>query len=700
MPELALTIFTGAFLLFLLQPLIGKFILPWFGGSPAVWTTCMLFFQLVLLGGYAYAHLSARLLKPRWQALLHVALLAAAVLFLPITPAASWKPVSPDQPVWHILSLLFVCVGLPYFVLSTTGPLIQEWFRRLHPGVSPYRLYALSNLGSLLALLSYPFVFEPNFTRKTQALIWSAGLGLFVLLCGRCAWRVWRLRIEEKVVDAPQLELGERSAKIEKRTSDAPQSAIRNPQSAIVLWLLLPACASVLLLAITNKICQDVAVIPFLWVVPLAIYLLSFIICFDSPGLYSRNAFAVALGGALVLLCEILFEGTVFPILLQLGIYCAVLFLCCMICHGELYKLRPEPSRMTAYYLTISAGGAAGGLFVAVIAPLIFNSFAELHWGLWTCTLLLAFLYARDNTAIAIAGRGVPVWKAVLVGVLLLGFTLRAQAVYAARKTTTVTRNFYGVLRVCEEKKDDPSDYSRVMISGNIMHGLQFQNLARALTPTTYYHEQSGVGLALRQLRRTGGRRIGVVGLGAGTLATYGDKGDYIRYYEINPEVKRLAQTEFTFLSNCQARLDVVLGDARLVLENEQAQQFDLLVLDAFTSDAIPVHLLTREAVEVYRRHLKPDGVLAIHITNRHLDLRPVVETLAAEFGLGTTALSFAAKDRSWWMSPCDWVLMTRDKAFLEQEAIRTAKSPRLEDLSRAPQWTDDYTSLFKILKW
>ena len=442
MLEFALTIFTGAFLLFQVQPLIAKFILPWFGGSPAVWTTCMLFFQLVLLGGYAYAHLSARWLKPRAQVLVHLGLLVAAIAALPITPAAAWKPLSPGEPVWRILQLLFVCVGLPYFVLSTTGPMMQEWFRRLKPGASPYRLYALSNLGSLLALMSYPFAFEPNLTRRTQAALWGWSLVVFAGLCGWCGWRVWK-----SVGKVGSVERG--GGSVERWEGGASSGA---------LWLVLPACASVLLLAITNTICQDVAVIPFLWVLPLALYLASFIICFDSPGFYSRKVFASAFFVTVLVLCDLLHERTAYPLFLQIGIYCAALFFGCMICHGEVYKLKPPPRQLTAYYLTVSAGGAVGGLFVALLAPLIFNSFIELHWGLWVCALLVVLLYARDKTVATIGAKTVPVWRPALIGLLVLGWLLGLQAVGAARKTVTATRNFYGVLRVYEEKKDEPRE--------------------------------------------------------------------------------------------------------------------------------------------------------------------------------------------------------------------------------------------------
>ena len=363
MPAFALAIFTGAFLLFQVQPLIGKYILPWFGGSPGVWTTCMLFFQVVLLGGYAYAHALSRRCAPRTQVVIHLAFLALALATLPIIPADSWKPAADANPTWRILALLTGTIGLPYLVLAATGPLMQDWFRRSSPGASPYRLYALSNVGSLLALVSYPFVFETILSRQDQARFWSWGLVAYAAACAWCGWRVWRLApTGQSAADAGESE-----------TAPAPGGGDR------VLWVALPACASVLLLAVTNKMCQDVAVIPFLWVLPLAIYLLTFIIAFDSPRWYSPFYYIIALTAALGAGCVALHEGADMEILRQVAVYSVLLFTGCMVCHGELYRLRPHPRHLTSFYLMISAGGAAGGLFVALVAPALFDNFHETH---------------------------------------------------------------------------------------------------------------------------------------------------------------------------------------------------------------------------------------------------------------------------------------------------------------------------------
>ncbi len=682
----ALTIFIGAFLLFQVQPLIGKFILPWFGGSPAVWTTCMLFFQVFLLAGYAYAHVTGRLLKPRAQAVLHVVLLLAAAAMLPVVPSTYWKPVTAGDPTLRILALLTVCLGLPYFVLSSTGPLMQEWFRRLHPGVAPYRLYALSNVGSLLALISFPFVFEPAFTRKAQAEIWSWSFGAFILMCAVCAARLWRTN----PVAIPAREPGEAPAE--------PSPALP-PAGTLAMWFALPACASVLLLATTNKMCQDVAVIPFLWILPLSLYLLTFIICFDKPSWYRRGPLTLAMIPALIVVCWVLFRGIDLPLLVQIGTYLLVMFLCCFLCHGELYRLKPHPRHLTAFYLMIAGGGAVGGVLVAVIAPLIFKSYVELHWGLALFAFLLALVYARDNTVVTLRGLRVDAWRLATVGVVALGIALFVQMHLAARNMLSMSRNFYGVLRVLEHQPHLPKGHTLFLRLGEITHGLQFVDPVQARWPTSYFHETAGVGVAVRHLPAAEGRRIGVIGLGIGTLAAYGKPADYFRFYEINPEVARLAQTRFTYLSNCQARVDIVLGDARLSLENEPSQQFDLLAMDAFSNDAIPVHLLTREAFEIYRRHLKRHGVIAVNITNRYLNILPVVKNMAAEFGLDLAMICYYQDDDRWWLYPSTWVLMSANKEFLSQDAVTKAAKPLDENLPRVPLWTDDYASLFKILR-
>ncbi len=783
MPAYALTIFTGAFLLFQVQPLIGKYILPWFGGGPGVWTTCLLFFQVLLLGGYAYAHITSRRLKPRAQVILHLALLVGALALLPIVPADSWKPRGGGNPTLQILVLLTANLGLPYFVLSSTGPLMQHWFSRTKPGVSPYRLYALSNAGSLLALLSFPFCFETHFTRRTQAVLWAWGLGLYAVFCAWCALKLWKtagaeepqeraeagavrepapaldaqrsaesLLVADPVApaDAPGAQVAECAAgplapalsplisdqeTIPRTSNDcwnpeptpdgragcphpaaasphAGESAVGTPRPTTnsinsetnpswpqrLLWLLLPACASVLLLATTNKMCQDVAVIPFLWVVPLGLYLLSFIVCFDSPRWYVRFPYALALAAALGGLCWALNHGTELGIYKQVGIYSGGLFVCCLVCHGELYRLRPHPSQLTAFYLLIAAGGALGGLFVAVAAPLLFTDYYELHWGLWLCGLLFLAACVRDWQPIRYHPWRLLASGGLALGVAALGVVLWSQARKARSEGVYRSRNFYGVLAVLEYSKNDPKGHYFLLEHGRITHGLEFVDPLQATWPTTYYGEESGVGLAVRALP-TSSRRIGVVGLGTGTLAAYGRAGDYLRIYEIDPAVQRLATTRFHYLRNCPGTVEIAPGDARLSLEREPPQHFDLLALDAFSSDAIPVHLLTREAFAVYERHLQTNGILAVHISNHYLDLAPVVANLARQFHYKLAAIDYDESAIDWWLYSSTWMLLTRSEQIINSPAITAAATDLKLNPAKIPLWTDDFASLFQILK-
>jgi hypothetical protein len=765
MAAYALTIFTGAFLLFQVQPLLGKYILPWFGGGPGVWTTCLLFFQVVLLAGYAYAHASSKWLKPRGQAMLHLALLVAAVACLPIIPSESWKPKGGENPTLQILKLLGATLGAPYFVLSSTGPLLQQWFSRTNSSASPYRLYALSNIGSLLALVSYPIWFETHFTRRTQALLWGWGLAVYVACCAICAIKVWKLASLKSDSEAAGGE------NLETCTGTSVVSRL--------LWVFLPACASVLLMATTNKMCQDVAVIPFLWVLPLALYLLSFIICFDSPRWYLRFPFMLALIAAMCAICWALFEGTDASIYWQIGIYSGGLFICCMVCHGELYRLRPPASQLTAFYLSIATGGALGGFFVAVLAPLIFTDFYELHWGLLFCGILFLIICVTARTrpapcevpdgiearptvqllwddwrwagcalpvlgitgldwfahqtslhhhsfsktqlvAIRIGLWAIPVllagialarrafktsrnWKLItcgllLAGVVTLGATLRRQIGESGGDKIYTSRNFYGVLTVYEHERNEPKDHHFLLQHGRITHGLQFVDPEESKWPTTYYGAESGIGMAVNALSDEP-RRIGLVGLGTATFAAYGRPGDYLRIYEINPEVRRLATSRFSYVKQCGAKVEIALGDARLSMERESPQQFDLLALDAFSSDAIPVHLLTKEAFELYQRHVKTNGIIVVHISNHYLNLEPVVTNLAREFGYGQASIDYDENDDEWWLYSSTWVILTRNREILDKPSIQRAATASKRKQKPIPLWTDDFASLFQILK-
>ncbi len=683
----ALTIFTGAFLLFLVQPLIGKYILPWFGGTPGVWTTCMLFFQLVLLGGYAYAHFLSRWLKPRGQAMVHLALLLVSLAVLPIIPADAWKPTSADAPITHILLLLGATIGLPYFVVSTTGPLMQSWFSHLNPGRSPYRLYALSNIGSLLALLAYPFLIEPRLPRKLQALSWGWGLMAYVAFAAWCVWLVWKRGVAEEIPAG--------GVAPEEEPAEAP--SLRQK----FLWLALPACASALLLATTNKLTQDVAVIPFLWVLPLSLYLLTFILCFDAERWYWRPIFLPAMLGCFGWLIYVLANINSVGIGWQVPAFCLTLFVACMVCHGELYALKPHPRWLTGFYLMISLGGAVGGFLVAVVAPHVFHTYAELAWSCGACAVL-TWLVCLPNWRVP----DFAWWRfhAWLAGSLVAMAVCLAFHIQSKERDNVVeaTRNFYGAMSVLEYGAETPGSRYLLLQHGRITHGFQLTDPDQRRRITSYYGEGSGVALAIRNFPRME-KRIGVVGLGTGTTAAFGNNGDYIRIYEINSEVKRIATSHFTFVKDTIAiggKVDIIMGDARLSMEREEPQRFDVLALDAFSSDAIPVHLLTKEAVAIYGRHLAPDGVLAVHISNRYLDLEPVVENLAKEFGYQRLSISDGEGEKDWWIYSSTWVLLSKNKDLMTLIASRSETADKEHSKKSVPLWTDDYASLLPIMSW
>ena len=642
------TVFLSAFLLFQVEPLIGKYILPWFGGTPGVWTTCMLVFQVLLFGGYLYAHLTSRWLGARAQAGLHLALLVGACLMLPIIPGEALLPSGTGEPITAIVLLLSLTVGLPFFALSATGPLLQGWQSRTHQGRTPYRLYALSNIASLLALISFPAVFEWLFTTSLLARIWSWSFGLFALCCAICAWG-----------------LASHGRTVSTDTSRARRRDVLPPSWATgALWFALAMVPSVLLLATTNQVCMDVASIPFLWVLPLTLYLTSFILCFESDRWYSRRYLMPATAVALACVYPVLSAGIHAALWMQLCAFFAAFFLCAMVCHGELFARRPHPQHLTAYYLVIAAGGAAGGIFVGIVSPLIFTGYYELHLGLFACaTLMLMALYSDPQSRFS-RGRPNRVRFCVLAGVGIYGALLLDNTQDPGGYQTTVDggtsargakgyvltreRTFYGILRVMnlETNFNDQIRPMNVLMNGRTIHGFEYSDPDLWSVPTTYFDERSGIGRLLSHGDADKPRHVGVVGLGIGTLATYARRGDTFRFYEINERVERVARTYFHFLEQCRGHVDVVPGDARLTLEREAASQnFDVLVLDAFSSDAVPVHLLTREAFTVYLRHLAPHGVLAVHVSNLHFALRPVVEAAAEAHGLSMVAIEITGDD-------------------------------------------------------
>jgi MFS family permease len=681
------TILFSAFLLFLLQPLIASYILPWFGGSSAVWTTCMLFFQLALVAGYGYAHLSVSLLSTRAQAGLHVALLVLAVAMMPIIPTDSWKPTSVDDPSWRILALLAANVGLPFVLLASSSPLLQAWSYRLRRDVEPeriYRLYALGNAGSLLALLLYPFLMEPLLGRASRSMTWSASFAAFALLSAACAVFVWT-RGSLEIVDPPR----PKSKKSKKRRAKR-NARYSTPYATRVLWLLLPATASLLLLAVTHQISQDVAAIPFLWVIPLAIYLISFMLVFDSDRWYRRAIFLPALipamGGGLALLA---LSGST-PIVAQVLGWAAVLMVCCMVCHGEVARSKPPAERLTGFYLTISIGGALGGLTAGLVAPLVFDLYLELHLGMWLTCVLGLIAFARDVKSPSWTRRASWVWATIVLAGLVLTLGLGADIDRSRRQAISIGRSFHGVLRVDHFAKGTSME-AVALTHGRTAHGLQFMAPNRRRWPTLYYGWSSGAGLVFRHHQPERPRRIGVVGMGAGTLSVFARASDTRRYYEIDPAVSKIALANFTFVSDSPAETEIIIGDARTSLEREESNAFDMLFLDAFSSDSIPVHLLTREAFDLFAHHLSNDGVIVANISSAHLDLEPLLRGLADHLGMQARSVHSAA-DGAWGVSSAHWMILSNNDALFEHKEIAAASS--ISDTPRRVLWTDDHANV------
>ena len=727
----AFAVLVSAFLVFQVQPVISKMILPWFGGGPSVWTTCLLFFQLVLLAGYGYAFLLNRFLAPRRQAVTHSILVAVALLLLPITPNDAWKPIDGYNPASRILLLLLANVGLQYFLLSATAPLLQSWFARVYPGRTPYRLYALSNAGSLTALLSYPFVVEPLLATTTQGALWSAGFGLFALLCACLAVAVCRRPADErqphesgpsdvrKPVDSlATLQHAETVLSAPNQPDDVEETGEKQHNSSAAQWLNwigLSAYGSFALLAVTNRICQEMTVAPLLWVVPLSIYLLTFIISFDRPRwfvprwwgiaavigivatVFFRSDYLSVFDGVLGKVGIILndFSG---DIVVETALFLTSLFLVCMICHGGLVRRKPPAERLTSFYLAIATGGAVGGLTVAVVCPWLFSFFIETELTLVIGFLLAVWTIAKDGclrwpggkpAVYAILGATVP---PVLFLILTSAWETGNQA------TLVRCRNFYGVFQVDLYDVEDSGSPGMALYHGRTQHGFQYLDKELRNEPTTYYNRESGVGVLLTHLADRKSLRVGIVGLGAGTLAAYGREDEFYHFYEINRDIVRIAYDSFSFLSDCPVETKITLGDARISLERQPNQDFDVMVLDAFSGDAIPMHLLTIEAFELYQRHLKPGGVIAVHVSNRYLNLFPVVAGAAERHGMNVLYVG-TGKYETIVDGASDWLLMTRNDEFIDDEDFMQHVSPHEEYSSPRIVWTDQYSNLLGVLE-
>ena len=667
----ALTISLSAFLLFVVEPMAAKQLLPSLGGSSAVWTTCLVFFQTALLLGYLYAHWVSSRLSPVRQADAHILLLIAALLMLGVhlRPRPMAVTYHPALTVFWILSAV---IGVPYLALSATTPLLTSWFARTFPGESPYRLFALSNLASLAALAGYPALIEPRFTMLQQTSAWTPAFFVFAVACGAIAWSGRNSQAAPATKKHPVPE---------------PNPSPGN-QSGPVLWFLLAMGGGMMLVAVTSHLSQNIAAIPLLWLPPLALYLLTFILTFQG-GWYERS---LVLRAALLALASmgyaLLDIRRVFPISVSLPLFLIGLFIICYFLHGELYARRPGPERLTQFYLYTAAGGAAGTMLIGLGAPMALRANYDL-----ACTLVAV-------AAIALAASWKEGWGARLIwtaGIAGAIMVVHSQVRGYNDDAVALMRNFYGTLRVRESLVPPQADVNRELLNGTIEHGAEWFAPAYRGQPLTYYSPDSGVGLAMRFCCGGKTKRVGVIGLGTGTLAAYGDAGDLIRFYEIDPLVELLARHWFTYLRDSKAKVEVKLGDARLSLAAETPQHYNVIAVDAFSGDAIPVHLLTKQALALYRKHLLPDGIIAFHVSNRFIDLGPVVAGIARDAGLDAVAVDTHVDEQNGYYAS-NWVLVTANQAFLRQPqlaaAVPIAKSPSLKI------WTDSYSSVFPLLKW
>jgi hypothetical protein len=679
----SLTVALGAFLLFLLEPLFAKMILPRFGGSAAVWSTCLVFFQSALLLGYYYADILTRRLPANRQSSTHIALLVVSLALLPIAPHALLTSSSSYHPAFHILVLLTASIGLPFILLSATSPLIQAWKSRT--GAAAYHLFAISNFASFVALLSFPLLVEPRLSSHRQAQMWSALYAVFVVLCSLTAWMS-----RNENAGAEPTTSSEAFHQTVQEPTVAADSQIRSARHDWILWLALSACGSVLLLATTNHLTEDVAPVPLLWVLPLALYLLTFTMAFARRTLYSRwlmaRLVAVMLGSLGYAIYDPSFTESV---QVAVPLFCLGLFVCCLFCHGELARLRPAPDRLTTFYLVIAAGGALGAIFVGLIAPVLFS--ATYEYPLALCFTSLAAAAVLWDTGV-LSRAFWTVGTAALVAVLAYHVQAYEQ------NSILVVRNFYGSLRV-QLHNDWLKRPYHTLYHGQIEHGAQYVDPPKSADPITYYARNSGVGIAL-EFFKLPSRHIGVVGLGTGTIAAYSRRGDVLRYYEINPLILKIANNQFSYLTNAVtngADVAIRMGDARLSLAADETEHFDVLVIDAFSGDAIPVHLLTREAVALYLQRLKPEGVLAIHTSNTYLDLNPVVKLLADDAGVESRLIS-NNDDQHKLIDAADWMLLTRNQDFL-LKLDETVLQDSIDIPPKLRVWTDDYNNLFQILR-
>jgi hypothetical protein len=664
-------VFLASFLLFLVEPIAGRQLLPILGGSAAVWITCLVFFQTTLLCGYLYAHWLAR--RPSFALYLSLLLLAAAIAGLWVSRPLVMKN-GAAHPVLTVFLNLTVSIGLPFLVLSATSPLLQVWWARVENGPIPYRLYALSNVASLLALILYPSVIEPRLTLHTQRMAWCCGFAVFAVLSTLLAVKTHRATAPAEVIAGEDLLL--------------PPSPLKHK----LLWVLLPMGAAMQLSAVTSYITANLAPIPLLWILPLIVYLVTTILAFQFR---IRLPWSIVARVMVVMLAVVALSlkraNGGWPLWMSLVFFLVELFFACLFCHSTATGLRPQrASEATLFYLFFAAGGALGSFLIGIAAPLVFN---------YNLDLPITFLI---TALLALAVNWSGGWNQSLLWIVasaaMLFEVVWVRHVYEQNAIVEV-RNFYASLRVTQEPFSSPGATIRTLTNGSILHGTQiFGSKMLSRTPTTYYSSDSGVGLALRFCCGDRARNIGVIGLGAGTLAAYGRPGDHIRFYDINPAVPAIAQNTFTYIRDSAAQVEIIQGDARASLARETSQRFDVLVVDAFSGDAIPIHLLTTEAFTLYRGHLTPHGVMAFHVSNLHVDLVPAIALLAKSAGMQAWVVSTSAAGQSGEFAST-WILVTADPTFLLQPELSAAGHlPKLRPDLKV--WTDDYSALLPLIRW
>ncbi|MFC1628633.1 fused MFS/spermidine synthase [Gemmatimonadota bacterium] len=728
-------LFLSAFLAFSLQPMVGRMVLPLLGGAPAVWNTCMVFYQVILLGGYAYSHFLTRRLRMRNQVIIHMSVLMLPLLLLPISLAGTAHPAGSANPTLWLLGTLFLVVAPPFFAVTTTAPLLQRWFvsTRHKESADPYFLYAASNLGSLLALLAYPFLLEWLLPLTEQSNAWSVTYGLVVVLImisGAIAWRG---------MNAPIPESGQAPSQVRTEVQGTSRTTIR--------WVYYAFLPSSLLLGVTQYISTDIAVIPLFWVIPLALYLLTFVLVFSRRPMIPRDLILRIFPGSLVTLVFLLLIQATSPVALVYPVHLITFFLAAMICHGELVRSRPPAEELTRFYLWIAVGGALGGLFNALLAPVLFTRIFEyplvliliaisitgdrsagqgrsLRSDLGLVTGLVALivavpallgfvgldmetntlrtpLYAGAAFFCYLGSRnrrrfGFAVGGVLLAGLLFTGFGRAGRTVFAKR-------SFYGVSRVIRYEQDGATFNS--LIHGNTRHGLQNLDEEERSVPILYYHPEGPAGDIMRFVTEQFPRaNIGVIGLGSGAMAAYGTAGQEWTFYEIDPVVMSIASDPryFSYLADSEASWEIVLGDGRLSIESAESGAYDLIIVDAYGSDAIPVHTITREAVEVYIDHLTTGGLLAFHISNIYIDLEPVLGNIARSLGYATLIRSddaISSQEQRMGRSASIWVVLAIDHENLASFAGHPAWQ-ELESYHDARIWTDDYSNLLSVIHW